>query len=148
MQNSDHNNMAPIATPHATTSGCNDTLHDGPTAALVELVDVAVTLVATLPIVAVGGGPFTPFIPNAVAESAANPTDAGLYRYTEYTFFFTSPNQHTSMRSSSKTKTKKGNAREMYHRRSNSAHSRPYQSQRTRRRTGSSRSGSAGSRPG
>lgn len=81
-----HNNMAPTATPHATTRGWNVTLDDQ-SASLVVLPDVAVTLVATEPIVAVGGGAFTPFIANAVPESDAKPTEAGLYLNTEYTFF-------------------------------------------------------------
>ena len=84
-------NMAPTAIPHATTNGWNVTSIDQG-APLVALPVVAVTLVATEPIVAVGGGPFTPFILSAAVDSDANPTDAGLYRNTEYTFFC-APNQ-------------------------------------------------------
>jgi hypothetical protein len=58
-------------------------------APLVALPPVAVTPVETEPIVAVGGGPFTPFMFNATGESAANPTEGGAYLNTENTFFYT-----------------------------------------------------------
>ena len=47
----------------------------------------AVALAEIEPIVAVGGGAFTPFIWSEVSESAAKPTEGGLNRKTEYTFF-------------------------------------------------------------
>jgi hypothetical protein len=82
-----NNNIPPTITPHTTKRGLNAE-HDVPiTPLLVALPGVAVTLVATEPIVAVGGGAFTPFSPSAVAESAAKPTEAGLYLNTENTFF-------------------------------------------------------------
>lgn len=34
-----------------------------------------------------GAGPSTPFCASAFADSFANPTEGGLTRYTEYTFF-------------------------------------------------------------
>lgn len=52
-------------------------------AALVSKVDVA----EIAPRVAEGIPPALPFIASAVSDSAANPTDGGLYRKTEYTFF-------------------------------------------------------------
>lgn len=78
--------MAPTAAPHATKTGLNAE-PDIQLAPLVTFPGVAVTPVATDPIVAVGGGPFTPFMPSAVPESVANPTEGGLYLNTEYTFF-------------------------------------------------------------
>jgi len=39
------------------------------------------------PIVGVGGGPSTSFIPNATDDSCANPTAGGWNLNTEYTFF-------------------------------------------------------------
>jgi hypothetical protein len=47
----------------------------------------AVALAEMEPMVAEGGGASTPFIATAVSDSAAKPTEAGLYRKTEYTFF-------------------------------------------------------------
>lgn len=52
-------------------------------AALVSKVDVA----EIAPRVAEGIPPALPFIASAISDSAANPTDGGLYRKTEYTFF-------------------------------------------------------------
>jgi len=48
----------------------------------------AVALAETEPMVCVGAEALIPFIPSAVLESAAKPTEAGLYRKTEYTFFY------------------------------------------------------------
>lgn len=51
-------------------------------------VPVADTAAATEPIVALGAGPLASFIAVAELESWANPTDGGLNRNTEYTFFW------------------------------------------------------------
>lgn len=78
--------MEPATTPHAATKS-GDAEPDVQIAPPVELPGDAVTLVPAEPIVAVGGGPFTPFMASAVAESVANPTEGGLYLNTENTFF-------------------------------------------------------------
>jgi hypothetical protein len=55
----------------------------------------AFTVAWTLPIVGVGGEPGAPFICNARGDSVANPTLAGRYLNTEYTFLRkTSPTIH------------------------------------------------------
>ena len=48
---------------------------------------LAVTAAALAPSVAVGISALTPFIASAVSDRAANPTEGGSYRNTEYTFF-------------------------------------------------------------
>lgn len=48
---------------------------------------LAVTEAMFVPRVAEGMSALTPFIARAVSDSAANPTEGGSYRNTEYTFF-------------------------------------------------------------
>ena len=125
-----HNNMPPTTTPHATKRGLNAE-HDVPIIPLfVALPGVAVTLVATEPIVADGGGAFTPFSPSAAAESDANPTEAGLYLKTENTFFCVHSISQTEIGNGFEGRRLRGTC----HRRSSSEQSHWCRPQRTRRR--------------
>lgn len=49
---------------------------------------LAVTEATLAPSVALGITALTPFIASAVCDKAANPTEGGSYRNTEYTFFY------------------------------------------------------------
>lgn len=49
---------------------------------------ITVNFAELAPRVAEGIPPVLPFIASAISDSAANPTDGGLYRKTEKTFFY------------------------------------------------------------
>lgn len=63
---------------------------------------VFVTDAGSVPIVAEGTAPLTPFSAIASSDNAAKPIDAGLYRNTEYTFFCA---QHSAVSRSARTTT-------------------------------------------
>lgn len=67
-----------------------------------EMVPEAETVAALEPIVALGIGAFAPLLASATLDNSANPTDAGEYLKTEYTFFCRCTHQSASQNGKNK----------------------------------------------